>query len=227
MKQVDLHTDTCMDSENETEQSENSETDISFGITVNQVKRTPQKTGIIINGQKCKLLVDTGSSINLLNESFLNRMKTRPRISKTDTKVYAYGQKQKLPIKGKFTATVETSKKITTAIFYIIGGNNDSLLSYDTSVQLELIPEINSVTTSRYEQSSNNVENLLTQYSGLFEGIGKLKDREIKLHIDKNVRQCLNIIVGYHFTCVKKWKKNLRDCRNWTLSRKLMDQQIE
>ena len=92
-----------------------------------------------------------------------------------------------MPIKGKFTATVETPKKITTAIFYIIGGNNDSLLSYDTSVQLELIPEINSVTTSKYEQSSNNVETLLKQYSGLFEGIGKLKDREIKLHIDENV----------------------------------------
>ena len=96
-------------------------------------------------------------------------------------------QKQKLPIKGKFTATVETPKKITTAIFYIIGGNNDSLLSYDTSVQLELIPEINSVTISKYEQSSSNVESLLKHYSGLFEGIGKLKDREIKLHINENV----------------------------------------
>ena len=93
MKQVDLHTDTCTDSEFETEQSENPETDISFGITVNQVKRAPPKTDIIINGQKCKLLVDTGSSINLLNESFLNRMKTRPRISRTDTKAYAYEQK--------------------------------------------------------------------------------------------------------------------------------------
>ena len=51
-------------------QSENSGTDISFGITVNQVKRAPPKTETNINGQKCKLLVDTGSSINLLNELF-------------------------------------------------------------------------------------------------------------------------------------------------------------
>ena len=111
VKQVDLHTDTCKDSEFENEKSENSETDISFVITVNQVKRAPPKTEIIINGQKCKLLVDTGSSINLLNESFLNRMKTRPRISRTDTKAYAYGQKQKLPIKGEFTAPWRRLKK--------------------------------------------------------------------------------------------------------------------
>ena len=47
-----------------------SETDPSFGIKVHQVKRKPPKTEILINGQKCKLLVDTGSSINLLNETF-------------------------------------------------------------------------------------------------------------------------------------------------------------
>ena len=76
----------------------------------------------------------------------MNKMKSTPKISKTDTKAYAYGQRQKLPIKGKNTASVETSKKIKTSTFYIISGNYDSLLSYDTSVQLKLVPEINSVT---------------------------------------------------------------------------------
>ena len=51
--------------------------------------RKPQKTDIIINGLKCRLLVDSGSSINLLNELQLYRMKTRPVISRTDTKAYS------------------------------------------------------------------------------------------------------------------------------------------
>ncbi|MCG8094404.1 MAG: DDE-type integrase/transposase/recombinase [Candidatus Thiodiazotropha endolucinida] len=189
VKQVDLDPVTCTDSENDTDESENAETDISFGITVNQVKRKPPKTEILINGLKCKLLVDTGSSINLLNESVLNKMKTRPKIYKTDTKAYAYGQKEKLPIIGKVNTTVETHRKITTADFYIIRGNNDSLLSYDTSVQLELIPEINSVQvpSSQSEQLNGHTEKLVKQYSGLFEGIGKLKNRQIKLHIDDSV----------------------------------------
>ena len=71
----------------------------------------------------------------------MNKMKSTPKISKTDTKAYAYGQRQKLPM-----ASMETSKKIKTSTFYIISGNYDSLLSYDTSVQLKLVPEINSVT---------------------------------------------------------------------------------
>ena len=163
------------------------ETDTSFGVQVHQVKRKPPKTEILINRQKCKLLVDTGSSINLLNLTFVNKMKPTPKISKMDTKAYAYGQRQKLPIKGKFTASVETSRKIITSIFYIISGDCDLLLSYDTSVQLELVPEINSV-TAKSEISSRKVDYLVKQNSVLFQGIGKLKDREIKLYIDESVQ---------------------------------------
>ena len=94
----------------------------------------------------------------------MNKMKPTPKISKTDTKAYAYGQRQKLPIKGKFTASVETSNKIITSTFYIISRDYDSLLSYDTSVKLELVPEINSV-TAKSEINSRKVENLVKQNS--------------------------------------------------------------
>lgn len=90
-------------------------------------------------------------------------------------------QTKKLPLKAKFTTTVESSKVLTNATFYVVTGNDDSLLCYDTCVELGLIPEINSV--------QNSVKNSLKeQYSDLFTGIGKLKDREIKLHIDENVQ---------------------------------------
>ena len=79
------------------------------------------------------------------------------------------------------------SRKITTAVFYIIGGKNDSLLSYDTSVQLDLIPEINSVHEENKNNLGGNVQNWLRKYPELFQGIGKLKDTKIKLHIDVNV----------------------------------------
>ena len=140
IKQVDMESDFS------SSDGEISEKGTSFGVKVHQVKRKPPKTEILINGQKCNLLVDTGSSIKLPNETFVNKMKPTPKISKMDTKAYAYGQRKKLPIKGKFTASVETSNKIITSTFYIISGDYDSLLSYETSVQLELVPEINSVT---------------------------------------------------------------------------------
>ena len=119
-------------------------------VKVFQVKRTPPKTEILMNRQQCKLLVEKGSSIDLLNETFVNKMKPTPKISKRDTKAYDYGQRQKSPKKkGKFTASVETAKKLITSILYIISGDYDSLLSYDASVQLELGPEINSITEKK------------------------------------------------------------------------------
>ena len=63
VKQVDLDSVSCSDSESETLESENSALDISFGIRVNQVKRKPPKTDIIINGLKCRLLVDTACNL--------------------------------------------------------------------------------------------------------------------------------------------------------------------
>ena len=114
-------------------------------------------------------------------------MKLTPKIPKTGTKACAYGHKQKSHIKGKFTASVETPKKIITSTFYIINGNYDSLLTYDTSILLELVPEINSV-TAKSETSVRIVDNLIKQNSALFQVIGKIKDREIKLHIDESVQ---------------------------------------
>ena len=52
---------------------------------------------------------------------------------------------------------------------------------------MELVPEINSV-TAKSEISSRQVDNLVKQNSVLFQGIGKLKDREIKLHKNENAQ---------------------------------------
>ena len=173
------------DSEIESD-AQSTDSEHAFGIQINKIRTKQPKVDISVNGRKCRMLVDTGSTINLLNETILNKMKTKPKLSKPDTDAYAYGQKRKLPIKGKFTGTIETSNKITTAMFYVINGNYDSLISYETSVELGLVPEINSV-TSNSVKDSGNVKNLINEYSGLFEGIGKLKDKEIKLHIDESV----------------------------------------
>ena len=48
------------------------------------------------------------------------------------------------------------------------------------------MPEINFVSLNN-DHGSNNVQNLVREYSNLLEGIGKLKDRDIKLHIDESV----------------------------------------
>ncbi len=177
VKQIEKTAD---DSENEAD-SEN-EVDYSFGVATNSVntKRPSPKTKVKINDHETNVLVDTGSSINILDESVYLDMKNKPVLSKADTKAFAYGQKNQLPMKGKFQATIETDKKITTGNFYVISGNFGSLLSYNTAVDLNIIPVINAVGSSKTDQ-------LLHEYSDLFCGLGQLKNKTVKLHIDESV----------------------------------------
>ena len=55
------------------------------------------------------------------------------------------------------------------------------MLLYTTSVDLQVIPEIHSLHSSKAEQ-------LFEKYPKVFKGIGKLKDTQIELHIDPNVQ---------------------------------------
>ena len=107
-------------------------------------------------------------------------MHPKPRLQKSRTKVYAFGQTKPLNIKGNYTCTIESGSKFVTATVYVIPGNTDSIIGYNTAVELGIIPVIRSV-------SENNYENLCNKYSRVFQGLGKLKDREIKFHVDENV----------------------------------------
>ena len=76
---------------------------------------------------------------------------------------------------------VKTSDKITSAPFYVTKGKSGYLVSYTTSVDLQVIPEIHSLHSSKAEQ-------LFEKYPQVFKSIGKLKDTQIELPIDQNVQ---------------------------------------
>ena len=66
-------------------------------------------------------------------------MTNQPKLSNSDTKAYAYSEDAKVTLLGKFQATVETEGKLTTAPFYVTQGNSRNLLSYMTSVDLQVL----------------------------------------------------------------------------------------
>ena len=104
-----------------------------------------------------------------MDESTYKSMKQQSKLCKWDTKVYAYGANKKVSLLGRFQATVETSDEITSCPFYVTKDKSGNLLSYTTSVDLQVIPEIHSLHLSKAEQ-------LFEKYPQVFKGIGKLKD---------------------------------------------------
>ena len=137
-----------------------------------------------IQNQKVKFIIDTGAEINILDEATMKRLDpNKIKLTKTSKKVYAYGPcgyKRELPIMGKIQTTAEAQSKVTEAEFYIIKGEADNLLSCTTSIDLGFITFTNAV-------NIQNKQNIIDEYSDRFEGIGKMKNCNIKLHIDQEV----------------------------------------
>ena len=103
-----------------------------------------------INDVETKALMDTGSSLNLVDECVIQKMSPKPRLQKSKVRAFAFGQSKPLPIKGKYTCTIETDSKITTADFHVVSGNKETIISYQTAVQLQIIPTICALSPNRY-----------------------------------------------------------------------------
>ncbi len=74
---------------------------------------------------------------------------------------------------------METASLIQTHRFLIAQGNHGSLLGYETATKLKLIDVVH---TATYKDKCRE------KYPGLFNDIGRLKDIQVKLHVDKTVK---------------------------------------
>ena len=87
---------------------------------------------------------------------------------------------------GKFDADIVTEDgKTSRETIYVTAGNGGSLLSWQTSLNLELISVATPLSSSDERPEINRLTN---EYSDLFTGLGKLKGFQVKLHIDETVQ---------------------------------------
>ena len=153
-----------------------SDTDTDDSDYTFSVGKTPT-VDVAVNGKCVKFFVDTGASVNILDEKTANSL-VLP-LSHTQAKVHAYGSSEPLTLAGKASADItfrdKTSEKET---FFVvkskIGGN---LLSAHTAQELGLVHFAFSCQRS-----------IPDSYPDLYEGIGKMNDQKVTLHIDHTVK---------------------------------------
>ena len=115
------------------------------------------------------MLIDTGSSVNVIDEKTFKNLKCAAKLSKANTKVYTYGSDNTLQLMGKFDATSESNDKIVTEFVFVVKGKYGNI-----------VPTIATV--------SSKVTKLCNEYSEIFNGIWKLKDFQVKMHTDESVQ---------------------------------------
>ena len=133
-------------------------------------------TKIIINGKMIKMTVDTGATINVIDERTFSVFKN-VKLEKSRVKAYTYGSTQPVKFHGKFKALIETRHSFVVADIYVGKEyNSGCLLSLDTAQELGLI--------TLHLESLLNVEHKTDE--NVFKGLGKLKGNNVT-HIDETV----------------------------------------
>ena len=97
-----------------------------------------------IENSSVKRLIDTGLSVNILNQKTFDKIKEESKgnqlLQKTNVKVIAYGENQlSLQLKDEVSLVVEGKSRITTSDFYIINAEHRNLLAGETALQLNIL----------------------------------------------------------------------------------------
>ncbi|XP_055999096.1 uncharacterized protein LOC130047746 [Ostrea edulis] len=128
--------------------TESDSDDYCYGIKVvesgiNRVK-CPYAT-VSLNKHKLKLLVDSGSSVNILDEDEYVKVGSPQLLKKKGScELVPYGG-GKISLLGTCDLMLETEKRYDVVKFYVVKGANGSLLGYPTADCLEIIKVVNSI----------------------------------------------------------------------------------
>ena len=138
------------------------------------------------------LIVDSGATVNVLdNSTFLALRGEKPiSLSKTNLQLFPYGSSTPLNIQGCFTTRISHNESNTKATFIVVKNHNSgSLLGHKTATDLGLLPAYDNYQPIQNINShhSHLMQQLLTKYPQVFRGIGKLDNFQLRLHIDEAV----------------------------------------
>jgi hypothetical protein len=102
-------------------------------------------------------------------------------VKKTTTTIYPHGSKTPLKLIGKSTLKARVNDKLWEIEFHIFAGTGKPLIGHKTAIDLGLL-HIGMLNTLDV-----NTDSTISSFKDRFTGLGKLKDFQLKLHIDESV----------------------------------------
>lgn len=149
-----------------------------------------QKIKVTIGGCQLDVMVDSGATTNIVDQQtweWLKRQKIECQSTKSNRKLYTYASDKPLEVIGTFDTKIVAGSNSTEAEFCVIREKGESLLGRETAMKLGVLKI--GIDIATVDAKSGNIgESLQRKYPEVFKGVGKLKDREVQLHIDPSVR---------------------------------------
>ena len=107
---------------------------------VYQIGSKSTKHNLQINETDVNIIIDSGSTVNILDESTYNQLNPKPILCSTSTKIFPYQAKSPIPLLGSIKVSAKThNKTIEYVKFYVAKGSHGCLLSKTTAENLDLL----------------------------------------------------------------------------------------
>ena len=152
-----------------------SDDEYTFRLEVPASKVSAPFVSLKVNDVVSKFLVDSEASVNIVSSHAVKVFGVD--LQPCGTRVYAFNSSAPLPMIGKFSALIESKCSAVDAEFLVVESET-SLLGYTTATELGILQITNAVSVEK---------NVFQLYPILFTGLGKMKNVEVKLHVDGNV----------------------------------------
>ena len=128
--------------------------------------------------------------------------------------MYPYGTSEPLNTLGKFQATVSAAGKEATAEFIVICNEGRPILGRKTATELQvprLGPQFNAVST----------QNIVDKYKACFEGVGKMTDYQVKIHVNSEVNPVAQHTRRVPFSLREKVERKLQELEHMDIIEKV------
>ena len=178
-------TDNVNNVDTDIDNTKQNETDDDYVFSMHMENKLPT-VNLNIQGIEAKFIIDTGASINVIDECIYRKLNPMPQLLRHDKPVYAFNSSSPLKVEGKFETQIQYKDSIEKAEMIVIKTRGRNLINYETSSKLGLIQMLDNIET---KSGINNLENWRAKYPKVFSGqIGKLKDYQLILHIDQTIK---------------------------------------
>ena len=175
--------------DSDTESGQNSKPNYVFSVGDRLGQRSGIVTVVVGGVHLPNVLIDSGATCNLLGQrtwEWLKSQKIQCQTRKEAKALFPYGNTKPLPTLGTFTAdimSIDTGATCKTD-FVVINGDGRSLLCRETAEKLGLLR----LGPSHAVNIVNTEADIKEKYKELFNGVGLLRDYELKLNIDDSVK---------------------------------------
>ena len=151
------------------------------------------KVQVVVNNNLCSVLADTGAKISVCGIKEARKWKLLEKMVDTKVKIKPYGRNtQVITSIGVAKCVVTFGKQSVCIDWHIIDDNCEPVLA---GKKAEILGILHFTPRTDIFQPVNMIENehteiqeILTKYSHVFKGIGKLKNHQVQLHVNPEIK---------------------------------------